>query len=59
MMSLHAPMETLVIVNSSGPGQMDTSKMADTLTAEMVNDVSNHNNPYYYYICPLDNRCCV
>ena len=40
MRFLSAPMETSVIVNWPGPGQMDTSKMADTLTAERVRGMS-------------------
>ena len=40
MKFLSAPMETSVIVNRPGPGQTDTSKMADTLSAEGVRGMS-------------------
>ena len=40
-MSLHAPIDTLVMVNRPGPEKMITYKMADTLTAERVKGLSN------------------
>ena len=36
MMSLHAPMDTLVMVNRPGPEKMATYKMADTRTAKSL-----------------------
>ena len=49
MMSLHAPMETLVIVNRPGPEKMATYKAADTRIAKRVKQMSNLHNPPITY----------
>ena len=49
MMQLHAPMETLVMVNCPGPGKVATYEMNDTCTAERVKEMSNPDNPSITY----------